>query len=217
MRVVTLTEATATDSGPLLPVIDDAVMVVKEADSRWYTAYLEPVNELLLSLWKVSPGVYWASANKPKALKALPAGVAWAAYAAGGAMGTWRHWRIAGTVPFSDPDEPGVTEKATDDAVVTFVGDVPSTRPTPGNPWVLEGVTVTSAVPTLSSMCGHVVPSDVDRVDLRLLHALAAGMAAVTGAMPNSDFVIDRRAHDQNPRLGTQPRYHLHCGSHFFQ
>ncbi len=38
-----------------------------------------------------------------------------------------------------------------------------------------------------------IVPGDVDRVDLRLLHALAAGMAAVTGAMPNSDFVIDRR------------------------
>ncbi|MCH8967570.1 MAG: glycosyltransferase family 4 protein [Planctomycetes bacterium] len=38
-----------------------------------------------------------------------------------------------------------------------------------------------------------VVPGDVDRVDVRLLHALAAGMAAVTGAMPNSDFVIDNR------------------------
>ncbi len=36
-----------------------------------------------------------------------------------------------------------------------------------------------------------VVPNNVDRVDARLLHALAAGMAAVTGAMPNSDFVID--------------------------
>lgn len=38
-----------------------------------------------------------------------------------------------------------------------------------------------------------VVPGDVDRVDLRLLHALAAGMAAVTGAMPNCDFVLDQQ------------------------
>ncbi len=38
-----------------------------------------------------------------------------------------------------------------------------------------------------------VVPSDVDRVDLRLLHAQAAGMAAVTGRMSNSDFVIHGR------------------------
>ncbi len=37
-----------------------------------------------------------------------------------------------------------------------------------------------------------VVPGDVDRVDVRLLHALAAGMAAVTGSMSNSDFVVDR-------------------------
>ena len=36
-----------------------------------------------------------------------------------------------------------------------------------------------------------VVPGNVDRVDARLLHAMAAGMATVTGAMPNSDFVID--------------------------
>lgn len=48
-------------------------------------------------------------------------------------------------------------------------------------------------ITTMRAADVFVVPGDVDRVDLRLLHALAAGMAAVTGAMPNSDFVIDRR------------------------
>lgn len=38
-----------------------------------------------------------------------------------------------------------------------------------------------------------VVPGNVDRVDVRLLHALAAGVAAVCGKMPNSDFVVDGR------------------------
>ncbi len=36
-----------------------------------------------------------------------------------------------------------------------------------------------------------VVPGDVNRVDVRLLHALAAGLAAVTCKVPNSDFIID--------------------------
>ena len=58
---------------------------------------------------------------------------------------------------------------------------------------VTFGQPMSDWITTMRAADVFVVPGDVDRVDLRLLHALAAGMAAVTGAMPNSDFVIDRR------------------------
>ncbi|MCG3138772.1 MAG: D-inositol-3-phosphate glycosyltransferase [Phycisphaerae bacterium] len=37
------------------------------------------------------------------------------------------------------------------------------------------------------------VPGVVDRVDVRLLHALASGVCAITGPVPNSDFMIHQQ------------------------
>lgn len=58
---------------------------------------------------------------------------------------------------------------------------------------VTVGRPVTDWQPAMRSADIFVVPGVVKRVDVRLLHALAAGMAAVTCEMPNSDFMIHER------------------------
>jgi len=132
--------------GVRLPVVPGAALVKREGSSGYYSAHFDPVEELWVMLYRVGPGKFLAIPSAPRLLNRLPDGVAWRVWRRRAAMRRgWRHWRIDGT------DADG----AFSGRVLRSTADVPDDDATEGEPWTVDGVTITRARMTLPSVCGQ--------------------------------------------------------------
>lgn len=146
--VVTLQEETV--NGRLKPVLEGA-RVTPNADN-WYDAHFK---KGWYHLKRTGPGEYLAFAvGEVPALE----GTEWAEYRQTADFSRWPDWKIDGDVP--NPEGPGT--RSVTGLRIRLEGQLPPQAASQANPWRIRGMTITRAVPTLSSVIGSVNIEEVE-------------------------------------------------------
>ncbi len=141
-----------------LPVIRGALITKREGKSGYVSVHCKPVNSRWVMLFERRPGRYVVTYCHPKLRGCLPDGISWDDFCKTAAIRKWRTWHVEGT------DGEGQVRNR----VVRATVDVPTRDATDAEPWTLEGVRVTRAVPTLPSLCGEPDPRVFRRDVLKL-------------------------------------------------
>lgn len=139
-----------------LPVVGGSELTKREGSSGWVSVHFAPVNKYWVMLYDIGGGNFLAIPSDDALLTRLPAGTQWETYKTTAAIRSWKWWHVYGS------DEDGSVRGR----VVRTETDVPSREASEEEPWALEGVTATSAVATLPSICGQATPSKFRRETL---------------------------------------------------